>query len=110
MHDLFNSGTDLCGIGANTKDKSGDIMSWATSLSGLSGSESLYRPILDFRETLNSNTKHNCSQFKALLPHVPPWWEIDYRRGASFGLSQWGLRKLATLIGYSDKCTLLSFR
>ena len=45
---LFNSGTALCGTGVNNKDRSGELMQWATPLSGLLGNVNWSKPIFDF--------------------------------------------------------------
>ena len=66
--DLFNPGSALCGSGVQTKDKLGLIMTWAFPLLGLTNRVDLSKPILDFWEKLNFNTKKNCSQFKAIPP------------------------------------------
>ena len=69
VSDLFNSGTALCGIGVNTKDRSGDIMSWATPLMGLSWTENWFKPILDFWEKINfSTSKHTLASSRPYSP------------------------------------------
>ena len=106
---VFNSGTALCGSGVNSKDKSGDLMSWATPITGLLGSAAWAKPILDFWERLNFN-KVEQGALKSLFPHVDNDWEVNYKRGASFGLVQNKLIKIARELGYSDKINLHPFR
>ena len=106
---VFNSGSALCGSGVNAKDKSGELMVWATPITGLLGSADWARPILDFRGRLNFN-KVKAGTSKSLFPHVDNVWGINLKRSASFGLVQNKLTKLARELGYSDKVSRHSFR
>ena len=66
---VFDSGTALCGSGANAKDKSGELMSRATPLTGFLGTANWPKPILGFSERLNYNRLKR-GQFKSLFPHI----------------------------------------
>ena len=106
---VFDSGSALCGSGVNAKDKSGELMSWATPMTGLLGNANWARPILDFWDRLNFN-KVKAGSFKSLFPHVDNVWKINFRRNASFALVQNKLTKLARELGFSEKINLHSFR
>ena len=106
---MFDSGPALRGSGVNAKERSAELMSRATPLTGLLCSTDWAKPILDFRERLNYNHV-NLGHFKSLPPQVDNEWEIDRKRSASFGLVQSRLAKLALSLGYNDKYNMHSFR
>ena len=64
---VFDSGAALCGSGVNAKDKSGELMTWATPLAGFLGTATWGRPIFDYWERLNFN-KVKAGTFKAIFP------------------------------------------
>ena len=83
---LFDSGSAIFGIIVNNKDKTGELMTCATPLSGLSGDKNWAEPIFDFRGRLAGKSKTKMNRFHALPPFVPPEWVIDLNRSASYGL------------------------
>ena len=66
---MFFSASSLCGSGVDAKEKTGGLMTCATSLTGLSGTTSWARPILDYWGLLNFN-KVRRGRFKPLAPNV----------------------------------------
>ena len=56
---LFDSGTAICGAGVNNKDRTGDLMTCATPLDGMSGNRGREKPIFDF--CAKSLVKRECA-------------------------------------------------
>ena len=70
---LFDSGSAIYGISVNNKDKDGELMTWATPLSGLSGDKNRANPIFDFSGRLTEKSKTKMNRFRPHIPFCSPW-------------------------------------
>ena len=94
--DLWVSYTALCGPSVNIKEKSGQLMTWATPLAGLRPKSRRYEHLIKFW----TRVKPKEGKFAALFPHIIPEWEIDYGRSASTGVAQPKLDVIRKELGF----------
>ena len=69
---IFDSGSAIVGVWVNNKDKTGELMTWATPLVGLSGNRNWAKPIFDLWNRIVGKTKGKPGRFRALFPFAPP--------------------------------------
>ena len=105
VQDLWVSDTALCGSSINNKDKSGNLMQWATPLIGLKAKSKWYDPLVKYWTKIKPGEK----KFAALFPHVTPEWKIEYKRPATHGVVQGRLDVLVEEFGFSKGLSYIPF-
>ena len=103
---LWKSDTAICGLSVNSKDKNGDLMNWATPMTGVISSDWTY-PLLKFWDGIKpSDDASSVTLF--------PWWGKDWvisdSKKSTAGAVQATLSRLETLLGFNLKLKIHSPR
>ena len=94
---ITRTSTALCGPGLNNKDRSSDLVNWATPLSGLTGDPEWRKPIVRHWEKIKPTES---DKFRSLLPHINAEGRVVYDRDASFGSAQSQLSRIGSDLGF----------
>ena len=106
VDDAWASGTAICGLSVNQKDRNGETTQWATPKLGITQTTFWPSPLLSFWKRI----KPEEGRVRNLFPFVDNEWNIDFSRAATNDTSQAALGRIAKLSNLDVKCTLHSPR